>query len=129
MQESNVQYFKNLNELLIYCDKLTEDKISRTYIDKKVLVKFPQLKQLSKDFKEIEIKEDKKNLDTVSKIWEDMFEKSIQRSSTVLCIGGGVLSDAVGFASSTYKRGTGLVIIPTTLLSMVDAAHGGKNGE
>ena len=79
MQESNVQYFKNLNELLIYCDKLTEDKISRTYIDKKVLVKFPQLKQLSKDFKEIEIKEDKKNLDTVSKIWEDMFEKSIQR--------------------------------------------------
>ena len=95
MQESNVQYFKNLNELLIYCDKLTEDKISRTYIDKKVLVKFPQLKQLSKDFKEIEIKEDKKNLDTVSKIWEDMFEKSIQRSSTVLCIGGGVLSDAI----------------------------------
>ena len=128
MQESNVQYFKNLNKLLIYCDTLTEDKISRTYIDKQVLVKFPQLKKFSKDFKEIEIKEDKKNLDTVSKIWEDMFEKSIQRSSTVLCIGGGVLSDAVGFASSTYKRGTGLVIIPTTLLSMVDAAHGGKNG-
>ena len=86
MQESNVQYFKNLNELLIYCDKLTEDKISRTYIDKQVLVKFPQLKKFSKDFKEIEIKEDKKNLDTVSKIWEDMFEKSIQRSSTVICL-------------------------------------------
>ena len=73
MQEPNVQYFKNLNELLIYCEKLIEDKISRTYIDKQVLVKFPQLKQLSKDFKEIEIKEDKKNLDTVSKILEDMF--------------------------------------------------------
>ena len=128
MQESNVKYFKNLNELLLYCDKLTDDKISRIYIDKQVLFKFPQLKKLSENYKEIEIIEEKKNLDTVSKIWEDMFENSIQRSSTVLCIGGGVLSDAVGFASSTYKRGTGFVIIPTTLLSMVDAAHGGKNG-
>ena len=90
--------------------------------------KFLQIQESSMEFKEIDVKEDKKNLDSISKIWEDMFEKSIQRSSTVMCIGGGVLSDTVGFAASTYKRGTGLVIIPTTLLSMVDAAHGGKNG-
>lgn len=128
MQESNVQYFENINQLLIYCEKLVENKIYRTYIDKQVMSKFLHIQKSSMDFKEIEVKEDKKNLDAISKIWEDMFEKSIQRSSTVMCIGGGVLSDTVGFAASTYKRGTGLVIIPTTLLSMVDAAHGGKNG-
>ena len=128
MQSSNVHYFENLNQLLIYCEKLVENKIYRTYIDKQVMSKFLQILKSSMDFKEIEVKEDNKNLDAISKIWEDMFESSIQRSSTVLCIGGGVLSDSVGFAASTYKRGTGLVIIPTTLLSMVDAAHGGKNG-
>ena len=128
MQSSNVHYFENLNQLLIYCEKLVENKIYRTYIDKQVMSKFLQIQKSSMDFKEIEVKEDNKNLDAISKIWEDMFESSIQRSSTVLCIGGGVLSDSVGFAASTYKRGTGLVIIPTTLLSMVDAAHGGKNG-
>ena len=80
------------------------------------------------DFKGIEIKEDVKNLNTVTKIWEDMFEQSIQRTSTIFSIGGGVMSDSIGFAASTYKRGIDLVILPTTLLSMVDAAHGGKNG-
>ena len=128
MEASNVHYFENLNQLLIFCEKLIENKIYRTYIDKQVMSKFLQIQESSMEFKEIDVKEDKKNLDSISKIWEDMFEKSIQRSSTVLCIGGGVLSDTVGFAASTYKRGTGLVIIPTTLLSMVDASHGGKNG-
>ena len=49
--------------------------------------KFLQIQESSMEFKEIDVKEDKKNLDAISKIWEDMFEKSIQRSSTVLCIG------------------------------------------
>ena len=71
--------------------------------------KFLQIQESSMEFKEIDVKEDKKNLDSISKIWEDMFEKSIQRSSTVMCIGGGVLSDTVGFAASTYKRGTCLL--------------------
>ena len=117
MEASNVHYFENLNQLLIFCEKLIENKIYRTYIDKQVMSKFLQIQESSMEFKEIDVKEDKKNLDSISKIWEDMFEKSIQRSSTVMCIGGGVLSDTVGFAASTYKRGTGLVIIPTTPVS------------
>ena len=128
MEQSNVNYFENINELITYCDKLIDKKNHRTFIDEHVLTKFPILEKSTMDFKGIEIKEDVKNLNTVSEIWEDMFEKSIQRNSIILCIGGGVLSDCVGFAASTYKRGTNLIIIPTTLLSMVDAAHGGKNG-
>ena len=91
MQSSNVHYFENLNQLLIYCEKLVENKIYRTYIDKQVMSKFLQIQKSSMDFKEIEVKEDNKNLDAISKIWEDMFESSIQRSSTVLCIGGCLL--------------------------------------
>ena len=48
--------------------------------------------------------------------------------SNLLIIGGGVLLDVCAFAASTYKRGISFCLVPTTLLAMVDAAHGGKNG-
>ena len=60
--------------------------------------------------------------------WAIMFDQSLDRNSKVIGIGGGVLTDLVGFATSTFKRGAKLCIIPSTLLGMVDAAHGGKNG-
>ncbi len=49
------------------------------------------------------------------------------RATTVIGIGGGALGDLVGFISSIYLRGLPLVLVPTTLLSMVDSAIGGKN--
>ena len=128
MQKSNVRYFENLKELITYCEKIIDNKNCLTFVDENVLTKFPILQNTTMNLKKIEIKEDEKNLNTVTKIWEDMFEQSIQRTSTIFSIGGGVMSDSIGFAASTYKRGTSLILIPTTLLSMVDAAHGGKNG-
>ena len=128
MQKSNVRYFENLKELITYCEKIIDNKNCLTFVDGNVLTKFPILQNTTMNLKKIEIKEDEKNLNTVTKIWEDMFEQSIQRTSTIFSIGGGVMSDSIGFAASTYKRGTSLILIPTTLLSMVDAAHGGKNG-
>jgi 3-dehydroquinate synthase len=50
------------------------------------------------------------------------------RDALVLNVGGGVVTDIGGFAASTYKRGIDFIHIPTTLLSMIDAAIGGKNG-
>jgi len=128
LQKSNVRYFENLKELITYCEKIIDNKNCLTFVDGNVLTKFPILQNTTMNLKKIEIKEDEKNLNTVTKIWEDMFEQSIQRTSTIFSIGGGVMSDSIGFAASTYKRGTSLILIPTTLLSMVDAAHGGKNG-
>ena len=128
MQESKVLYFNNLKELLIHCDETIEGQSHRAFVDMNVSLKFPILEESNLEYREIEIKEKDKNLDTISHIWNDMFEKSLHRNSIILSIGGGVVSDSVGFAASTYKRGTKLIIIPTTLLSMVDAAHGGKNG-
>ena len=77
---------------------------------------------------EIEINESTKDLNTIEKIWEIMFSESLDRSSKIIGIGGGVLSDLVGFATSTFKRGANLSLVPSTFLGMVDAAHGGKTG-
>lgn len=69
-----------------------------------------------------------KNLDTVSKLWQEFLESGLDRKSTVIALGGGVIGDLSGFAASTYMRGINWVTVPTTLLSMVDASIGGKTG-
>ncbi|HZJ25118.1 MAG TPA: 3-dehydroquinate synthase [Anaerolineales bacterium] len=72
--------------------------------------------------------EEHKNLDTVSFLWKSFLENNLDRKSTVIALGGGVIGDMAGFAASTYMRGIDWVSVPTTLLSMVDASLGGKTG-
>ncbi|HJS18799.1 MAG TPA: 3-dehydroquinate synthase [Anaerolineales bacterium] len=69
-----------------------------------------------------------KNLETVSYLWSSFLENGLDRKSTVIALGGGVIGDLVGFAASTYMRGIKWICVPTTLLSMVDASLGGKTG-
>ncbi len=72
--------------------------------------------------------EEHKNLETVSRLWKAFLENGLDRKSTVIALGGGVIGDMTGFAASTYMRGIDWIGIPTTLLSMVDASVGGKTG-
>ena len=72
--------------------------------------------------------EEHKNLETVSYLWKAFLENELDRKSTVIALGGGVIGDMTGFAASTYMRGIDWIGIPTTLLSMVDASVGGKTG-
>ena len=72
--------------------------------------------------------EDNKNIDTCVSIWDQLNSFKADRKSLLINLGGGVLTDIGGFAASTYLRGIKFVNIPTTLLGMVDAAHGGKTG-
>lgn len=69
-----------------------------------------------------------KSLDQALKIINFFYEKNVKKNNEVYAIGGGSLTDLVGFAASVFKRGVDLVLVPTTLLAMVDASIGGKNG-
>ena len=77
---------------------------------------------------EFESGEINKNIDTCVEIWNVLTELGADRKSLVINIGGGVVTDLGGFVASTFKRGIDFINIPTTLLSMVDASVGGKNG-
>jgi len=67
-----------------------------------------------------------KTLDSVRSIYDQMIDAGLDRQSLVFALGGGVIGDIAGFASSTFLRGLPFVQIPTTLLAMVDASIGGK---
>lgn len=59
---------------------------------------------------------------------DQMFQKKLGRDTCLIALGGGVVSDLAGYVAATYCRGLPFVIMPTTLLAMVDAAIGGKTG-
>jgi len=69
-----------------------------------------------------------KTLASVQKIYNAALENRLERSSTLVALGGGVIGDMTGFAAATWLRGINFVQVPTTLLAMVDAAIGGKTG-
>jgi 3-dehydroquinate synthase len=77
---------------------------------------------------EIEPGEQHKTLETVDAIYEHFLEWELDRSSTIVGVGGGMVCDMSGFAASTYLRGIPFGFVPTTLLALVDASVGGKNG-
>lgn len=69
-----------------------------------------------------------KTLSQANKILERMLKLNLTRNVIVVGFGGGVVCDLAGFVSAIYKRGCPLFLMPTSLLAMVDAAIGGKNG-
>ncbi|ULQ59840.1 3-dehydroquinate synthase [Brucepastera parasyntrophica] len=72
--------------------------------------------------------EEHKNLENIEKILETALNSGLGRDSLFIGFGGGVITDMAAFAASLYMRGTRLILVPTTLLAMVDAAVGGKTG-
>ncbi|WP_033780996.1 3-dehydroquinate synthase [Helicobacter pylori] len=76
----------------------------------------------------IESGEKHKNFASLERILNNAFEMQLNRHSLMIALGGGVISDMVGFASSIYFRGIDFINIPTTLLAQVDASVGGKTG-
>lgn len=72
--------------------------------------------------------ENQKSLAGAERVWQFLFEHEASRRALLVNVGGGVITDLGGFAAATYKRGIDFLNVPTTLLSMVDAASGGKTG-
>ncbi len=69
-----------------------------------------------------------KDWSEIKKLLEKFIALGLDRKSIVIAVGGGTVGDSVGFASSIYLRGIRYINIPTTLVSQVDSAHGGKTG-
>jgi shikimate kinase/3-dehydroquinate synthase len=67
--------------------------------------------------------EEAKQLHVVEKLWSEL---ALDRTGTVVALGGGALTDVAGFAAATYLRGIPWVAVPTTLVGQVDAGIGGK---
>lgn len=72
--------------------------------------------------------EESKSVNMLTEIWKHMAHAGCDRGSVVINVGGGVVCDLGGFAAATYMRGVDWINVPTTLLSQVDAAVGGKTG-
>ena len=77
---------------------------------------------------EISSGEKSKNIQSCIYLWERLSLFSADRNSLIINLGGGMITDLGGFVASTFKRGILFINIPTTLLAMVDASIGGKNG-
>lgn len=69
-----------------------------------------------------------KNLESIQSIYDTALQVRLERSSTLLALGGGVIGDMTGFAAATWLRGINFIQVPTSLLAMVDASVGGKTG-
>lgn len=72
--------------------------------------------------------ESSKNRETKAHLEDQMFAQKLGKDTCLIAMGGGVSTDLGGFIAATYCRGIPLVIIPTSLLGMVDASIGGKTG-
>jgi 3-dehydroquinate synthase len=77
---------------------------------------------------EVEPGESFKNISTCLELWQILTEMGADRKSLLINLGGGVITDIGGFVAATFKRGIAYINVPTSLLGMVDAAIGGKNG-
>ncbi len=126
----NENGYENLNELIhtlnysslfILVDENTNENCLSKFLPN-LAIKIPI------EIIEIESGEAQKNISTCSEIWSIISNLGADRKSVILNLGGGVISDIGGFVASTFKRGIDFINIPTSLLGMVDAAIGGKNG-
>lgn len=72
--------------------------------------------------------EEHKQQSAVDYIIQQLIEKEADRNTFIVGVGGGVVTDITGYAASVYMRGLKFAFVPTTILAMVDASIGGKNG-
>jgi 3-dehydroquinate synthase len=70
--------------------------------------------------------EAQKSLETAGRLYNELTDLFVERTTPILALGGGVIGDLTGFVAATYLRGVPFIQIPTTLLAQVDSSIGGK---
>ena len=104
------------NPVLVICDENVDIYLGKRALEILIKVGYSAKKIV------IPAGEKYKTIETISQLWSGMLVAGLDRKSTVIALGGGVVGDLAGFAASTFMRGCPWVVIPTTLLSMVDIA-------
>lgn len=137
--------FIQANGYPIYCNELAYEALSEYLLENRYSAIFVLVDTHSNEFClpnflanvvtetvieiiEFESGESSKNIETCVQIWNVLTELGADRKSLIINVGGGVVTDLGGFVASTFKRGIDFINVPTTLLAMVDASVGGKNG-
>ena len=72
--------------------------------------------------------ESHKHLESIQQVYDTAQANHLERSTTFVALGGGVIGDMTGFSAATWLRGVNFVQVPTSLLAIVDASVGGKTG-
>lgn len=72
--------------------------------------------------------EESKSPSELHRLYDALYEVAADRTTCVVAVGGGVVGDLAGYAAATYNRGLPLLMVPTSLLAMVDSSVGGKTG-
>ncbi|WP_139854525.1 3-dehydroquinate synthase [Aequorivita sinensis] len=111
----------NPSNLFILTDKNTRKHCIPYFLEKTIFEFTPYIIT-------IPVGEKYKNISTCEDVWNTLSENGADRNSLMINLGGGVVTDLGGFVASTYNRGVNFINIPTSLLAIVDASVGGKNG-
>lgn len=101
-----------------------KNNVSAVIADKTVLEFYPDL--FSGDVLPADAGEKAKSFDAAGRLIHWMAGKEIHRDGILTVVGGGSVGDVAGFAASVYMRGIPWILVPTTLLSMIDSSIGGK---
>lgn len=111
----------NPSKIILLVDENTHDRCLPHLI-----ITIPELD--GAEILEVPAGEETKSLEIASELWLGLNDLGADRSSLLLNLGGGMITDLGGFVASTFRRGMHFIHIPTSLLAMVDAAIGGKTG-
>ncbi len=127
-------YKKNLlkdNFIIDFCKNIGFSIVIITHKNIQNLFAKPLFEKLKKENFKIKILafekgEENKTRKTKEFLEDQMLQDNFTKDTLIISIGGGVVSDICGFLASTYMRGIPYIVIPTTLLAMIDASIGGK---
>lgn len=120
-------YLKGYPDVFVVADrqvKSSAEQVVKAHEEQKPEGTFPHPSNLLL----LDVSEENKSTSTVLEICKWLMDNDAGRNALLLAIGGGITTDMAGFAASIYKRGIRFAYVPTTFLSQVDAAIGGKTG-
>lgn len=120
-------YLKGYPAVFVVTDRQVRssaEQVEKAHVEQKLEGTLPHPSNLLL----LDVSEENKSMSTVLEICKWLMDNDAGRNALLLAIGGGITTDMAGFAASIYKRGIRFAYVPTTFLSQVDAAIGGKTG-